>query len=126
MKNLIIAFGVFVAILFLLSAGFLAGQRETELRWTQEREKLLIQQIEKLKTKDEEIRKLQNSILALNDSALRVRNKDALLQRKLQAELGNCNKFVPALERCSATLARCAEHAVRDRKIIEWCAIQLK
>lgn len=106
--------------------GYHFGQQETELRWTQERERLLAHQIETLQRKDKEIAQLEKSITTLNDSALRVRERDAAIQRKLQRELGECGRFRPALEKCSATLSRCAEHAVSDRRIIERCAIQLR
>ena len=106
--------------------GYHFGQQETELRWTQERERLLAQQIETLHRMDKEIAQLEKSIGVLNDSALRVRERDAAIQRKLQRELGECGRFRPALEKCSATLSQCAEHAVSDRRIIERCAIQLK
>lgn len=52
--------------------GYHFGQQETELRWTQEREQLLAQQIETLHRKDKEIAQLEKSIGVLNDSALRV------------------------------------------------------
>lgn len=52
--------------------GFHFGQQETELRWTQERERLLAHQIETLQRKDREISELEKSIGVLNDSALRV------------------------------------------------------
>lgn len=106
--------------------GYHFGQQETELRWTQERERLLAHQIETLHRKDKELAKLQTTITTLNNTALRVRERDAAIQRRLQRELGNCSRFRPALEKCSATLAECAEHAVADRRIIERCAIQLR
>lgn len=117
---------VTAAVMFSSVLGYHFGQQETELRWTQERERLLAHQIETLQRKDKEIANLEKSITALNDSALRVRERDAAIQRKLQTQLGECDRFRPALEKCSATLARCAEHAVSDRRIIERCAIQLK
>lgn len=69
---------------------------------------------------------LEKSITTLNDSALRVRERDAAIQRKLQRELGECDRFKRALELSSKTLAECAERAVSDRRIIERCAIQLR
>lgn len=117
---------IIAAVMFSSVLGYHFGQQETELRWTQERERILAHQIETLHRKDKEIAQLEKSIGALNDSALRVRERDAAIQRKLQSELGNCSRFRPALEKCSATLARCAEHAVSDRRIIERCAIQLR
>lgn len=117
---------IIAAVMFSSVLGYHFGQQETELRWTQERERLLAQQIETLHRKDKEIAQLEKSIGVLNDSALRVRERDAAIQRKLQRELGECGRFRPALEKCSATLSQCAEHAVSDRRIIERCAIQLK
>lgn len=117
---------IIAAVMFSSVLGYHFGQQETELRWTQERERLLAQQIETLHRKDKEIAQLEKSIGVLNDSALRVRERDAAIQRKLQRELGECGRFRPALEKCSATLSRCAEHAVSDRRIIERCAIQLR
>lgn len=114
------------AVLFSSVLGYHFGQQETELRWTQERERLLAHQIETLHRKDKEIAQLEKSIGVLNDSALRVRERDAAIQRKLQRELGECGRFRRALEACSATLSQCAEHAVSDRRIIERCAIQLR
>ncbi len=117
---------IIAAVMFSSVLGYHFGQQETELRWTQERERLLAQQIETLHRKDKEIAQLEKSIGVLNDSALRVRERDAAIQRKLQRVLGECGRFRPALEKCSATLSQCAEHAVSDRRIIERCAIQLK
>lgn len=117
---------IIAAVMFSSVLGYHFGQQETELRWTQEREQLLAQQIETLHRKDKEIAQLEKSIGVLNDSALRVRERDAAIQRKLQRELGECGRFRPALEKCSATLSQCAEHAVSDRRIIERCAIQLR
>lgn len=117
---------IIAAVMFSSVLGYHFGQQETELRWTQERERLLAQQIETLHRKDKEIAQLEKSIGVLNDSALRVRERDAAIQRKLQRELGECGRFRPALEKCSATLSQCAEHAVSDRRIIERCAIQLR
>lgn len=117
---------VTAAVMFSSVLGYHFGQQETELRWTQEREQLLAHQIETLQRKDKEIANLEKSITALNDSAMRVRERDAAIQRKLQTQLGECGRFRRALEKCSATLARCAEHAVSDRRIIERCAIQLR
>ena len=117
---------IIAAVMFSSVLGYHFGQQETELRWTQERERLLAHQIETLQRKDKEIANLEKSITALNDSALRVLERDAAIQRRLQTELGICSRFRPALEKCSATLARCAEHAVSDRRIIERCAIQLR
>lgn len=114
------------AVMFSSVLGYHFGQQETELRWTQERERLLAHQIETLHRKDKELAKLQTTITTLNNTALRVRERDAAIQRRLQRELGNCSRFRPALEKCSATLAECAEHAVADRRIIERCAIQLR
>lgn len=106
--------------------GYHFGQQETELRWTQERERLLAHQIETLHRKDKEIAQLEKSIGVLNDSAMRVRERDAAIQRKLQTQLGECGRFRRALELSSKTLAECAERAVSDRRIIERCAIQLR
>lgn len=117
---------IIAAVMFSSVLGYHFGQQETELRWTQEREQLLAHQIETLHRKDKEIAQLEKSIGVLNDSALRVRERDAAIQRKLQRELGVCGRFRPALEACSATLSQCAEHAVSDRRIIERCAIQLR
>lgn len=117
---------IIAAVMFSSVLGYHFGQQETELRWTQERERILAHQIETLQRKDKEIANLEKSITTLNDSALRVRERDAAIQRKLQRELGECGRFRPALEKCSATLARCAEHSVSDRRIIERCAIQLR
>lgn len=117
---------VTAAVMFSSVLGYHFGQQETELRWTQEREQLLAHQIETLQRKDKEIANLEKSITALNDSAMRVRERDAAIQRRLQRELGECGRFRRALEACSATLSQCAEHAVSDRRIIERCAIQLK
>lgn len=113
-------------VMFSSVLGYYFGQQETELRWTQERERILAHQIETLQRRDREIAQLEKSITTLNDSALRVRERDAAIQRKLQSELGNCSRFRPALEKCSETLSQCAEHAVSDRRIIERCAIQLR
>lgn len=107
-------------------AGYHVGQQKIELQWTQERELMLQSQLSRLQEKDRELAKLQTTITTLNDTALRVRERDVAIQRRLQRELGNCSRFRPALEKCSATLAECAEHAVSDRKLIERCAIQLK
>lgn len=117
---------IIAAVIFSSVLGYHFGQQETELRWTQERERILAHQIETLQRKDKEIANLEKSITALNDSAMRVRERDAAIQRKLQTQLGECGRFRRALEKCSATLARCAEHAVSDRRIIERCAIQLR
>lgn len=117
---------IIAAVIFSSVLGYHFGQQETELRWTQEREQLLAHQIETLHRKDKEIAQLEKSIGVLNDSALRVRERDAQIQRKLQSELGNCSRFKSALELSSAALSRCAERAVSDRKLIEWCAIQLR
>lgn len=117
---------IIAAVMFSSVLGYHFGQQETELRWAQEREQLLAHQIETLQRKDKEIANLEKSITTLNDSAVRVRERDAAIQRRLQTELGICSRFRPALEKCSATLARCAEHAVSDRRIIERCAIQLR
>lgn len=114
------------AVMFSSVLGYYFGQQETELRWTQERERLLAHQIETLHRKDKEIANLEKSITTLNDSALRVRERDAAIQRKLQRELGECGRFRPALEKCSATLSQCAEHTVSDRRIIEWCSIKMR
>ena len=114
------------AVMFSSVLGYHFGQQETELRWAQEREQLLAQQIETLHRKDKEIAQLEKSIGVLNDSALRVRERDAAIQRKLQRELGECSRFRRALELSSKTLAECAERAVSDRRIIERCAIQLR
>lgn len=115
-------------------AGFVAtamcayhfGQEEVELRWAQDREHSLIQQIENLQKKDREIANLKQSISVLNDSAVRVRSRDVEIQRRLQTELRECGRFKRAFELSSAALNRCAERAVSDRGIIEWCAIQLR
>lgn len=117
---------VTAAVMFSSVLGYHFGQQETELRWTQEREQLLAHQIETLQRKDKEIANLEKSITALNDSAMRVRERDAAIQRKLQTQLGECGRFRRALEKCSETLSQCAEHAVSDRRIIERCAIQLR
>lgn len=108
------------------AAGYHVGQQKIELQWTQERELMLQSQLSRLQEKDRELAKLQTTIATLNDTALRVRERDAAIQRRLQRELGNCSRFRPALEKCSATLAECAERAVSDRRIIERCAIQLR
>ena len=73
------------AVMFSSVLGYHFGQQETELRWTQERERLLAHQIETLHRKDKEIANLEKSISTLNDSALRVRERDAAIQRKLQS-----------------------------------------
>lgn len=99
-------------------AGYHVGQQKMELQWTQERELMLQSQLSRAK--------LQTTITTLNDTALRVRERDAQIQRKLQSELGNCSRFKSALELSSAALSRCAERAVSDRKLIERCAIQLR
>lgn len=120
---------VFLIVLGVIATalcGFRVGQESTELRWAQDREQSLIQQIESLKRKDREIANLKQSISVLNDSAVRVRERDAQIQRQLQNKLGNCSRFRAALEACSSTLSRCAEHAVSDRELIERCAIQLR
>lgn len=114
------------AVMFFSVLGYHFGQQETELRWTQERERILAHQIETLHRKDKEIAQLEKSIGVLNDSAMRVRERDAAIQRKLQRELGECGRFRRALEFSSKTLAECAERAVSDRRIIERCAIQLR
>lgn len=114
------------AVMFSSVLGYHFGQQETELRWTQERERILAHQIETLQRKDKEIANLEKSITTLNDSAMRVRERDAAIQRKLQRELGECDRFRRALELSSKTLAECAERAVSDRRIIERCAIQLR
>ena len=113
-------------LFFMFVFGFNIGVNKTEAEWTKAREQLLIQQIQRLQKKDHEIIQLKKSISVLNDSANRVRERDATIQRRLQTELRNCSQFRRALELSSATLARCAEHAVRDREIIERCAIQLR
>ena len=95
---------IIAAVMFSSVLGYHFGQQETELRWTQERERILAHQIE----------------------TLRVRERDAAIQRKLQRELGECGRFRRALELSSKTLAECAERAVSDRRIIERCAIQLR
>ena len=117
---------IIAAVLFSGVLGYHFGQQETELRWTQEREQLLAHQIETLHRKDKEIAQLEKSIGVLNDSALRVRERDAQIQRRLQTELRECGRFRRALELSSKTLAECAERAVSDRRIIERCAIQLR
>ena len=117
---------IIAAVMFSSVLGYHFGQQETELRWTQERERLLAHQIETLHRKDKEIANLEKSITTLNDSAMRVRERDAAIQRKLKRELGECSRFRRALELSSKTLAECAERAVRDRRIIERCAIQLR
>lgn len=114
------------AVMFSSVLGYHFGQQETELKWTQERERLLAHQIETLQRKDREIAELEKSITTLNDSAIRVRERDAQIQRRLQRELGECDRFRRALELSSKTLAECAERAVSDRRIIERCAIQLR
>lgn len=114
------------ALLFMFVFGLNFGVSKTEAEWTKAREQLLIQQIQRLQKKDHEIIQLKKSISVLNDSANRVRERDTAIQRRLQTELRNCSQFRRALELSSATLASCAEHAVRDREIIERCAIQLK
>ena len=96
---------IIAAVMFSSLLGYHFGQQETELRWTQERERLLAHQIETLQRKDKEIANLEKSITALNDSALRVRERDAAIQRKLQTQLGECDRFRPALELSSKTLA---------------------
>ena len=71
-------------------AGFIAtamcayhfGQEEVELRWAQDREHSLIQQIENLQRKDHEIAKLQQSI-SINPSL------QAALETNLQPEKVN-------------------------------------
>ena len=103
-------------------AGYHVGQQKMELQWTQERELMQQSQLSRL----QELAKLQTTITTLNDTALRVRERDAQIQRKLQSELGNCSRFKSALELSSAALSRCAERAVSDRKLIERCAIQLR
>lgn len=115
-----------ITLLVVSLISYQVGRQETELRWTQEREKILAQQIQTLQRKDRAIAELEKSIGVLNDSALRVRERDAAIQRRLQRELGSCSRFRPALEKCSATLSQCAEHAVSDRRIIERCAVQLR
>lgn len=117
---------IVAAVMFSSVLGYHFGQQETELRWTQERERILAHQIETLQRKDKEIANLEKSITTLNDSALRVRERDAAIQRRLQTELGICSRFRRALELPSKTLAECAERAVSDRRIIERCAIQLR
>ena len=117
---------IIAAVTFSSVLGYHFGQQETELRWTQERERILAHQIETLQRKDKEIANLEKSITTLNDSALRVRERDAAIQRKLQHELGECDRFRRALELSSKTLAECAERAVSDRRIIERCAIQIR
>ncbi len=113
---------VTAAVMFSSVLGYHFGQQETELRW----ERLLAHQIETLHRKDKEIAQLEKSIGVLNDSALRVRERDAQIQRRLQTELRECGRFRRALELSSKTLAECAERAVSDRRIIERCAIQLR
>lgn len=113
---------IIAAVMFSSVLGYHFGQQETELRWTQERERILAHQIETLHRKDKEIAQLEKSIGVLNDS----RERDAAIQRKLQRELGECGRFRRALELSSKTLAECAERAVSDRRIIERCAIQLR
>ena len=107
-------------------AGYHFGQQKMELQWTQERELMLQNQLSRLQEKDRELAKLQTTITTLNDTALRVRERDAQIQRRLQRELGECDRFKRALELSSKTLAECAERAVSDRRIIERCAIQLR
>lgn len=109
---------IIAAVMFSSLLGYHFGQQETELRWTQERERILAHQIETLQRKDKEIANLEKSITTLNDSALRVRERDAAIQRRLQRELGECGRFRRALEKCSATLSQCAEHAVSDLSLI--------
>ena len=106
--------------------GYHFGQQKMELQWTQERELMLQSQISRLQEKDRELAKLQTTITTLNDTALRVRKRDAAIQRKLQTELRECGRFRRALELSSAALSRCAERPVSDRKLIERCAIQLR
>lgn len=79
---------IVAAVMFSSVLGYHFGQQETELRWTQERERILAHQIETLQRKDKEIANLEKSITTLNDSALRVRERDAAIQRRLQTELG--------------------------------------
>lgn len=121
-KTLLIIAGLAAASV----AGYHFGQQKMELQWAQERELMLQSQISRIQEKDRELAKLQTTITTLNDTALRVRERDAQIQRKLQSELGNCSRFKSALELSSAALSRCAERAVSDRKLIEWCAIQLR
>lgn len=121
-KTLLIIAGLAAASV----AGYHFGQQKMELQWTQERELMLQSQISRLQEKDRELAKLQTTITTLNDTALRVRERDAAIQRKLQRELGECGRFRRALELSSKTLAECAERAVSDRRIIERCAIQLR
>lgn len=78
---------IIAAVMFSSVLGYHFGQQETELRWTQERERLLAHQIETLHRKDKEIAQLEKSIGVLNDSALRVRERDAQIQRRLQPSL---------------------------------------
>lgn len=61
-------------------------------------------QIETLHRKDKEIAQLEKSIGVLNDSALRVRERDAQIQRRLQTELRECGRFRRALELSSKLL----------------------
>lgn len=112
---------IVAAVMFSSVLGYHFGQQETELRWTQERERILAHQIETLQRKDKEIANLEKSITTLNE-----RERDAAIQRRLQTELGICSRFRRALELSSKTLAECAERAVSDRRIIERCAIQLR
>lgn len=104
---------VTAAVMFSSVLGYHFGQQETELRWTQEREQLLTHQIETLHRKDKEIAQLEKSIGVLNDSALRVRERDAQIQRRLQRELGECDRFRRALELSSKTLAE-AQSAIDE------------